>query len=97
MARQTLAEELAKLDAAHGLKTEISEAAEDIEGLVDETVTYRLSEAAEAKRQATRSLQEDQTEYEIGPNGAAMSRAEKDAFDRLLENIGLPKGSTHDT
>ena len=97
MARQTLAEELAKLDAAHGLKTEISEAAEDIEGLVDETVTYRLSDAAEAKRQATRSLQEDQTEYEIGPNGAAMSRAEKDAFDRLLENIGLPKGSTHDT
>ncbi|MEM6587083.1 MAG: DNA primase [Pseudomonadota bacterium] len=93
MARQTLKEELAKLDAALGLKSEISEAAEDIEGIADETVTYRLSEATAAQHQAQRSLQEDQTEYEIGPNGAAMSRAEKDAFDRLLENIGMPKGS----
>ncbi|MEO0371644.1 MAG: DNA primase, partial [Pseudomonadota bacterium] len=93
MARQTLKEELAKLDAALGLKSEISEAAEDIEGMADETVTYRLSEATAAQHQAQRSLQEDQTEYEIGPNGASMSRAEKDAFDRLLENIGMPKGS----
>ncbi len=93
MARQTLSEELAKLDAALGLKTEISEAAEDIVGVADESVTYRLSEAARAKHSASRSLQEDQVEYEIGPNGAAMNRAEKDAFDRLLENIGLPKGS----
>ncbi|MEL7255352.1 MAG: DNA primase [Pseudomonadota bacterium] len=92
MARLTLKEELAKLDAASGLKSEISEAAEDIEGIADETVTYRLSEATAAQHQAQRSLQEDQTEYEIGPNGAAMSRAEKDAFDRLLENIGMPKG-----
>ena len=97
MARQTLAEELGKLDAAHGLKTEILEAAEDIEGLADETVTYRLSEAAQAKRQASRSLQEDQTEYEIGPNGASVSRAEKDNWNRLLDNIGMPKGSAHDT
>jgi DNA primase len=94
MARQTLSEELAKLDAAVGLKTEISEAAEDIEGVADETVTYRLSEATRAKHTASRSLQEDQAEYEIGPNGASMNRAEKDAFNRLLENIGLPKGSS---
>ncbi|MEO0782978.1 MAG: DNA primase [Pseudomonadota bacterium] len=93
MARQTLSEELTKLEAAHGLKAEISEAAEDIEGLADETVTYRLSEATSAQHQAVRSLQEDQVEYEIGPNGAAVSRAEKDDWNRLLENIGLSKGS----
>ena len=93
MARQTLSEELTKLEAAHGLKAENSEAAEDIEGLADETVTYRLSEATSAQHEAIRSLQEDQAEYEIGPNGAAVSRAEKDDWNRLLENIGLSKGS----
>ncbi len=94
MARQTLSEELAKLDAALGLKAEISEAAEDIQGVADETVTYRLSEATRAQHSASRSLQEDQAEYEIGPNGAPVNRAEKDAFDSLLQNIGLPKGTS---
>ena len=65
---------------------------EDIEGVADESVTYRLSEAARAHQNASRSLQEDQTEYEISENGAAVNRAEKDAFENLLETMGFPKG-----
>ena len=90
----TLTEELAKLDAALGLKSEISEAAEDIFGVADETVTYRLSEAARINQNANRSFQEDQVDYQVGANGAPVNRAEKDAFDSLLENIGLPKGTS---
>jgi DNA primase len=91
LARQTVKEELEKLDAARGLEQEISEAAEDIGGMAGEFVTHRLKAAAQARESATRSVQEDQTEYEIGANGAPISRSEKEAFDALLETMGFRK------
>ncbi|MEQ9259096.1 MAG: DNA primase [Roseovarius sp.] len=91
MARQTLEGEFAKLHAAQGLLAEIAEATEDILGLADESVTHRLGDAAQAHQRAARSFQEDQTEYEISSNGAPVSRAEKDAFNALLETLEFPK------
>ena len=77
IARQTVAEELAKLWSEMGLKAELAEATQDIAGMADETVTYRLSEAARLHRLSTRSFQEDQTEYEIAPNGVRLRRDER--------------------
>ena len=92
MARLTVSETLAKLEADRGLAAEISEASEDIAGLSDEHVTWRLSEAAEARNRAWLSQQEDKTEYQRGPNGAPVSRAEKERFDALLDQIGFKTG-----
>ena len=94
MARMTVAEEMAKLEAAHGLDAEIADAAEDLSGVADEGVTWRLSEAARAAQQATRSGQEDKAEYEVGANGARVSKEERSALDALLGNIRFekPKG-----
>ncbi|MGJ8544880.1 MAG: DNA primase [Sulfitobacter sp.] len=92
MARMTVAEELAKLKAAHGLADEIADASEDLIGMADEGVTWRLSEAARAADKAHRSGQEDKAEYEIGENGARISRGEREKLDALLGRIGYGKG-----
>jgi DNA primase len=94
MATMTVAEELAKLEAARGLNAEIAEAVEDLTGVADEGVTWRLSEAARAADRAVRTGQEDKAEYELGDNGARMKRDERSALDALLDGIKYekPKG-----
>ena len=91
VARMSVAEELAKLAARRGAEREIAEAIEDVEGLVDEGMTWRLSQAAEARRNAEASGNEDRTEYETGPNGARVKRDEKSAFASLVDRINFAK------
>ncbi len=90
-ARMTVAEELAKLKAEAGWTAEMSEASEEIAGVADEAVTWRLGQAAETRNRAQRSQQEDKAEYEVGDNGARISRDERDAFAALLERIRYSK------
>ncbi|MEW9919441.1 DNA primase [Marimonas sp. MJW-29] len=91
MASLTVAEELAKLEAARGLDAEIAEAMEDLSGVADEGVTWRLSEAARAADLAKRSGQEDKAEYDVGDNGARISKDERSAWDTLLGTINFSK------
>lgn len=91
VAHMTMAEELAKLEAQRGVKAEISEASEDISGVVDEAVTWRLGQAAEARNRALRSQQEDTAEYELGDNGARINRGERQLFDALIDKITFSK------
>ncbi|WP_439521218.1 DNA primase [Marivita sp.] len=91
MTRLTIAEELAKLEAGIGLDAEIAEAAEDLYGPADETLTWRLSQAAEARQSAQRAQSEDKAEYDRGPNGAAINRDERSAFAALMETIRFDK------
>ncbi|WP_300549037.1 DNA primase [Roseovarius sp.] len=91
LARMTLSEELAKLEAQRGLSAEVSEASEDIDGLADEAMTWRLGQAAEARNRAVRSEQEDRAEYDLGENGARIKRDEKEQFDALLGKISFSK------
>lgn len=91
MARMTVAEELAKLEAAQGLAAEIVEAAEDLAGAADEGVTWRLSEAARAAAEAGRVGHDTTEEFEVGPNGARINRGERQAFAALMENIRFAK------
>ncbi|MCV3272611.1 DNA primase [Roseobacter sinensis] len=90
-ARMTVAEEMAKLQSARGLDAEISEAVEDLDGVADEGLTWRLSEAARAAEQARRSSQDDKAEYDIADNGAVLSRDERRRLDHLLGQIDLEK------
>ena len=91
LARATLAEEIAKLTTYKGLQAEVQEAEEDLDHLADETVTWRLGQAAEARNRAQHGSQEDKTEYETGPNGALLNRRERSALDALLEQINSAK------
>jgi len=91
IARMTIAEELAKLDSERGLREEISEAAEDMAGIADEAVTWRLSQAAEARNKALRSQQQETTEYDLGDNGAPIDRGEREQFAAALDKIKFSK------
>ncbi len=91
LARMTLSEELAKLTARRGLDAEIAEAVEDLTGVADEALTWRLSQAAEARNRAVRSEHEDKAEYDTGDNGARINRDERERFQALLDKIGHAK------
>ena len=81
------------------LAREVDEAMQDIETLADEGLTWRLSQAAEARHRAEHGQTEDKTEYDIGPNGARIKREERSAFESLLDQIeyGKPRsGGTPD-
>ncbi|WP_108839036.1 DNA primase [Tateyamaria sp. Alg231-49] len=91
MARMTVAEELAKLSAVKGLDAEIADAMQDLEGVADEGVTWRLGQAAAAAENATRTGKEDNAEYDVSANGARISKSERDAFASLMDQISFSK------
>ncbi|MCT8161506.1 DNA primase [Pseudoruegeria sp. SHC-113] len=92
IAAMCVAEAMAKLKARRGAQREIAEAMEDLTGVADEGLTWRLQQAAEALNRAERSETEDTTEYETGSNGALVSREERETFDKLLQGIKYTKG-----
>ncbi|MBV7410223.1 DNA primase [Maritimibacter sp. DP1N21-5] len=96
LAAMCLAEELAKLDAARGARREIAEATADFDALVDEGLTWRLSEATRALDEARRGKGEDKGLYDRADNGVLLAREERAALDALLKLIdGEPgKGSS---
>jgi DNA primase len=72
LAALCLAEELAKLEARRGARREIEDAMEDMDGLPDEGLTWRLSQAAEARHRSERSGTSDSSD--LGEDRAALSR-----------------------
>lgn len=71
LARMCLAEELAKLEARRSVRAEVEEAMEDLEGLADEGVTWRLSQATDARHRAEKSKLDDDSD--MGEDRAALS------------------------
>ena len=93
VAAMSVAEELAKLSARRGARSEIEDAARDIEGRADEGLTWRLRQASEGLTNADKTGQDQKTEYDLGPNGARLKRDEKRDFEALIERIDYSKGS----
>jgi DNA primase len=91
LARMTVAEELAKLDAQRGLKAEIIEAEEDLAASDEEALTWRLRQATDAMANAQKAAQEDTAEYDVADNGAQINRDERKSLDDLLETIRFSK------
>jgi DNA primase len=71
LATLCLAEELAKLDARRGARREIEDAVEDLSGIADEGLTWRLSQAAAARHRADQPPRADAAE--LGEDRAALS------------------------
>jgi DNA primase len=79
MAAMCVAEGLAKLEARRGAHQEIEEAMEDMSGLADEGLTWRLSKAAEAMHRAERGPLREATEP--GEDRLALSRQLQNMID----------------
>ena len=82
LARMCVAEGLAKLDARRGARQEIEEAMEDMTGLADEGLTWRLTKAAEALHGPQRSSLEDATD--MGEDRSALSRQLQNMIDAQI-------------
>ncbi|MBC7138535.1 MAG: DNA primase [Defluviimonas sp.] len=80
LAMMCLAEELAKLEARRGAQAEIEDAMEDLAGLADEGVTWRLSQAASARHRAERPDLDDAKD--MGEDRAALSAHLQSLIDR---------------
>ena len=77
--QRTLEEELSKHSALIGASNEIKEAEQDLTGLVDEGLTWRLRQAALAKTKATRAVEEDATASD--ENASEMSKQLQNMLD----------------
>ncbi|MDT8854339.1 DNA primase [Paracoccaceae bacterium Fryx2] len=79
LAMMCLAEELAKLEARRGARQEIEDAMEDLSGLADEGLTWRLCQAAEARHRADKSNMDDASD--LGEDRAALSKHLQNLID----------------
>ncbi|MDB0015608.1 DNA primase [Amylibacter sp.] len=80
--QKTLEEELAKHVALIGAQNEIKEAEQDLTGLVDEGLTWRLQQAAMAKTKATRAIEEEDSETD--ENSLEMSKNLQNMLDNQI-------------
>ena len=93
LARMTVAEELAKLEAQRRQAMGIAEGVEDLEGdLADESVTWRLGQAAEARSAAQRVQQEDGADYVTAENGVQLDSEQLQRSRELFESIDVTRG-----
>lgn len=91
LAKLTVTEELAKLEAAAGVRAEVAEAVEDLTADPDERLTWRLSQAAAARNRAERPSQDNAVEFELGPNGAHIDKEARQELDALMQSINFNK------
>jgi DNA primase len=71
LAKLCLAEEFAKLAATRGARREVADAMEDLDGLPDEGLTWRLSQAAQARHRAENPHRSDTAD--LGEDRTALS------------------------
>ena len=79
LATMALAECFAKLEARRGVPREIRDAMEEIGGLADEGLTWRVTRAAEARRLSEHSRLDDA--QDLGEDRAAMSKHLQNLID----------------
>lgn len=87
-----LAADLAKLTARRALEQEIAEAREDIEGLADEGVTWRLAQAAKAFEQALKPTETDDRATVRADNGVELDKEELEKSRAFYDSIDFSRG-----
>jgi len=87
IASMCLGEELGKLAAKRGHDRELRDGMEEMYGHVDESLTWRLSQAAKSIDTSVRQETDDTADYVKVENGSMLNKDERSAFDKLLENM----------
>jgi DNA primase len=88
VARACVSQELAKLGARKSHAREVEDAVEDLSGVADEGVTWRLTQAAKSMQDGPADDEDDKTEYETAENGVKMNKDERNALDRFIADMG---------
>ena len=96
-AKICVADMLGKLRSERGRRREIREAEEDISGLADEGVTWRLTQANEARFSAAKGPRAAKGEGFVAENGVEMNRDELEEAKKLWESIDYTRNGRRKT
>jgi DNA primase len=88
---------LRKLRSARGGRREVDEAVEDLDGLVDEGLTWRLAQANEARFSAAKGPETVKGEGFVAENGVEMDRDELEEARSLWDRIDFGRGGRSKT
>lgn len=91
LAEFCIAEALTHLEASRGAQREIAEAMEDIEGLADEGLTWRISQANVARFSASAGPKGKTAEAVLASNGVQMDKDELEGARSLWDSIQFSK------
>ena len=91
LAEFCIAEGFAHLEASRGARREIAEAMEDIEGLADEGLTWRIAQANVARFSALAGPQGKTAEGVLASNGVQMDKDELEGARSLWDSIQFSK------
>ena len=91
-AEACVAEALARLQADRAHRVEIRDAEDDLKGVADEGLTWRLSRAAADRQSAARGPQESKGDAILAPNGVELDREELERARRLHDSIDFTRG-----
>ncbi|OYU40072.1 MAG: DNA primase [Pseudorhodobacter sp. PARRP1] len=91
LAEFCIAEGFAHLEASRGARREIAEAMEDIEGLADEGLTWRISQANVARFSALAGPKGKTAEGVLASNGVQMDKEELEGARSLWDSIQFSK------
>jgi len=91
-AEKCLEMELAKLEAHWSAEAEMREAEEDIEGLADEGLTWRVSQARKAALEAEKGPEAARAEGVVAANGVELDREELDHAQKIWASIDFTRG-----
>jgi DNA primase len=86
-----LTEELGKLMARRGHSREILDGMDDMSGLADEGVTWRLARAAALVDTSIRKDSDDSGDFETAQNGVKLNKDDRRAFENLLDGLTMGK------
>ncbi len=92
-ARLCLTGEFDKIRTSRGRPLEIADAEQEITGVADEGLTWRLAQAAAAEERSRKIAGGDDAEYEEAENGAKLNKDERGSLNDLLNQIDFAKGS----
>ena len=92
IARQCLAESLARLQADRAHRVEILDAEDDVTGVADEGLTWRVAKAAEARHAAARGPQDTKGDSVLAPNGVEMDRDELERARKIHDSLDFTRG-----
>lgn len=91
-AAQCIASDLAKLLALRAWRREVAEAGEEIEGLADEGVTWRITQATKALEQALKPQEADDRATVRAQNGVELDKEELERSRAFFDAIDYSRG-----
>ncbi len=72
---------------------EVGEGMDELQGQADESLTWRLAQAAKSVDTSVREKEDDTADFEKADNGTMLNKDERSAFDALLGTIKVDKPS----